>query len=554
MVVMALVYIYDATELDKQQLSAGLAVTDHRWEYVDGPISVENLNPETEVLAVFVSSTVTRDIIERLPKLRLIACRSTGFNNVDLQAASEHDVTVVNVPTYGEATVAEYTFALLLSLTRKLPYILTDRDMKPSEASRGRDLSGKVLGVIGTGHIGQRVIAIAKGFDMKVIAYDPFPNLQQASNLGFTYATLEDLLASADIVTLHVPYMPATHHLINAARLQQMKEGSILVNTARGEIVDSRALVEALQDGHLGGAALDVVEGEHLLNLDEETQLLRSDTLPARMLEHSVEIMALQHMPHVIITPHNAFNTIEAIQRINSTTVQNIVDYWYGNVPNVVKSAKPPIGKLVLSRHAESEWNATGQWTGITDVHLSEKGFHEAGLLGKAFALTDIKLDKAYCSQQIRTLETLEGILDTSGQLDVPFERTDAINERDYGEYTGKNKWEMKELLGDERFNQIRRGWEAEIPGGETLKEVYDRVVPFYKKTVLPELLSGRNVLMVGHGNGLRALIKYMEKISDKDVEDLEMIFGDIIVYGVDEKGYMVDKKVQHIDSPPPQA
>lgn len=554
MKVMALVYIYDATELDKQQLSAGFSQTDHRWEYIDGQISVDNLNPDTEVLAVFVSSTVTREIIEKLPKLRLIACRSTGFNNVDLAAAAEHGITVVNVPTYGETTVAEYTFALLLSLTRKLPYILTDRDMLANEAARGHDVAGKTLGVIGTGHIGQRVISIARGFDMKVVAYDPFPKQELADTMGYTYADLPNVLAEADFITLHVPYMPATHHLIDEARLGQMKPGAILVNTARGEIVDTRALIDALQSGHVAGAALDVIEGEHLLNLDEEIELLRSDTLPPKMLEHSVQIMALQHMPNVIITPHNAFNTIEAIQRINDTTVKNIVDYWYGEVPNLVKPVKPPAGKLVLARHAESEWNATGQWTGITDVHLSEKGFHEAGLLGRAFAKTEIKLDKAYCSQQIRTLETLEGILDTSGQLDVPFERIEAINERDYGEYTGKNKWEVRDMVGEEQFNRIRRGWEVEIPGGETLKQVYDRVVPFYKNTVLPDLLAGKNILVVGHGNGMRALIKYLESISDTDVEDLEMLFGDIVVYDVDSKGLMQGKRVEHIDSPPPHA
>jgi 2,3-bisphosphoglycerate-dependent phosphoglycerate mutase len=187
--------------------------------------------------------------------------------------------------------------------------------------------------------------------------------------------------------------------------------------------------------------------------------------------------------------------------------------------------------------------NASGQWTGITDVHLSDKGFKDAGSLGRIVADNNLVFDKAYCSEQIRTLETLEGILDASGQFAVPFERAGAINERDYGEYTGKNKWEVKELIGEEQFQKIRRGWNEPIPGGETLKTVYERVVPFYMNEVLPQLLDGKNILLVSHGNGIRSLIKYIENIPDSDIENLEMIFNTILVYGVDEQGRMLDKQ-----------
>ena len=170
---MALIYFYDATELDKQQLSAGLLGTDHHWEYIPETISLDNCNPETEVISVFVTSKVTREIIERLPKLRLIACRSTGFDHIDLAAAKEHNVTVVNVPTYGETTVAEYTFSLLLALLRKLPQTFeNEHESFSAERLRGRDLEGKTLGIIGTGHIGRKVLKIAHGFSMKCIAYE----------------------------------------------------------------------------------------------------------------------------------------------------------------------------------------------------------------------------------------------------------------------------------------------------------------------------------------------------------------------------------------------
>lgn len=551
---MALIYFYDATDLDRQQLTDGMSGTDHRWEYVSESVSLDNLNPDTEVLSVFVSSTVSRAVIGNLPRLRLIACRSTGFNNVDLQAAAERDIAVVNVPTYGEATVAEYTFALLLSLTRRLKQVLTDQDMLPDKNLMGTDVSGKTILIVGTGHIGMHALHIAKGFGMNVLAYDPFPNAREARRLKFEYVDLDEGLARADVVTLHVPYLPETHHLLSRDRLYAIKKGGLLVNTARGELVDTRALIDVLQDGHLAGAALDVVEGEQLLHLDEEIALLRSGTLPPQALEHSMEIMALQHMHNVIVTPHNAFNTIEAIQRINDTSCQNIINFWYGSVPNRVKARPPQRGKLVIVRHAESEWNATGQWTGITDVHLSEKGFHEAGLLGQAFQRFGIRIDKAYCSQQIRTLETLEGILDASGQLDVPIERIAAINERDYGDYTGKNKWEVREMVGEDQFNRIRRGWDTKIPGGERLKDVYARVEPFYRSAVLPLLEAGQNVLLVAHGNSLRSLMKYIEKLSNDQVEQLEMLFGDVIVYDVDARGRMTSKLVEHIDSPAPNA
>ena len=552
---MALIYFYDATELDRAQLTNALKDTDHHWEFVDEKISLNNIVPEAEVVSVFVSSQIDREMMEAMPNLKLIACRSTGFNNIDLEAANEHGITVVNVPTYGESTVAEYAFTLLLALTRRLPKILDGADSQTDQPSLlGSDLSGKTIGIIGTGHIGQYALRIANGFSMKVIAYDAFPKPELQETLNFTYVSLEELLANSDFVTIHAPYLPSTHHLLNAERLASMKKGAILINTARGEIVDTGALVNDLENGHLGGAALDVVEGEALLNQHEEVTLLRSHEIPSDLLRHSVEISLLKKLPNVIISPHNAFNTIEAVQRINSTTAQNIIDYWYGNTPNKVVAIKKPVGKLVVVRHAESEWNATGQWTGIRDIHLSEKGFHESGQLGRRVKELNIPIDIAYCSEQIRTRETLEGILDASQMFDVDITRESALNERDYGDYTGKNKWEMKEIVGEETWNAIRRGWDTPIPNGETLRMVYGRVVPFYQQTIIPLLHSGKNVIIVAHGNSIRALMKYIESISDENVGDLEMLFGQILVYDVDEQGHQANKSIAQIESAPPHA
>jgi D-lactate dehydrogenase len=552
---MALIYFYDSSELDKEQLNQGLSDTDHQWQFVEDKISLENLDPEAEVISVFVTSTVTKEMIEAMPKLKLIACRSTGFNNVDHATAKEKGVTVVNVPTYGEATVAEYVFALLLALTRKLQEVL-DTENEQFEQSQliGQDLSGKTLGVIGAGHIGQHTIRIGNGFAMRVIVYDAFPNEELAKSNNYQYVSLDELLNQSDFVSIHAPYLPETHHLINSEKINLMKPSSIIVNTSRGEIIETNALVEALNDKKIAGAAIDVVEGEALLNHHEETALLRSHNLPDDVLRHSIEISLLKKMPNVIISPHNAFNTVEAVERINNTTSLNIIKFWYGDVPNIVKPPNKKMGKLLVCRHSESEWNATGQWTGITDVHLDEKGFKESAKLGLKVKSLNIPIDIGYCSEQIRTRETIEGILNASQMFDVDIVRSGAINERDYGDYTGKNKWEMKEQLGEEHFNDIRRGWDVEVPNGETLKMVYERVIPFYKNEIMPLLKEGKNVLLVAHGNSIRALMKYIESIQDSDVGNLEMIFGEILIYDVDDNGLSKSKEIQKIETQPPNA
>ena len=552
---MALIYVYDTTDLDREQLSEALKETDHHWEFISDKLEKTNCNADAEVISVFISSDVNREVMEAMPKLRLIACRSTGFNNVDLQAADDRGIAVVNVPTYGEATVAEYAFTLLLALRRKLPAVLaTENEQFTSSSLIGRDLEGKVLGVIGTGHIGQKALKIGNGFSMQTIAYDSYRHDELQEELHFKYVELDDLLKQSDVVSIHVPYLPSTRHIMNRDRLNMMKPGAILINTARGELVDTKALIEALDQGRLGGAAIDVVEGEALLNYHEETALLRSDTLPDDVLRHSVEISVLEKMPNVIISPHNAFNTVEAIQRINQTTANNIIDFWYGKTPNKVIENKKPIGKLIIVRHSESEWNNSGRWTGLTDIHLSDKGFRDSATLGIALKKLDMPIDIAYCSELIRTRETLESMLDAAQLFDVKIEASSALNERDYGDYTGKNKWQVKEEIGEGAFDNIRRGWDVPIPNGETLKKVYHRVVPFYKETILQLLKDGNNVLVVASGNSLRVLIKYLESINDEDIGHREMPFGQIITYEINRVGRQSSSTVTSTDITPPNA
>ncbi len=534
---MALIIFYDTTELDKQQLTNALNETDHKWDYVDEKISLENVNPDAEIISIFVGSTVTREMIEAMPKLTLICCRSTGYNNVDLAAAKEHDITLVNVPVYGNTTVAEYAFTMLLALTRKLQEVLeSEHEPFVLRELTGQDLSGKTFGVIGTGHIGQKSLSIANGFGMRTIAYDLFPKDGLEEELNFSYVELEKLLAESDFVSLHVPYNRKTHHILNHDRLMSMKPGAVLVNTARGALVDTGALVEVLDNGHLGGAALDVVEGEKLLNYEEEMALLASGETSEDTMRHSIEISALKKMPNVIVSPHNGFNTTEAIGRINGTTAQNIIDFYNGNTPNKIEITEPTTGKLVLLRHAESIWNACGVWSGITDIDLSKKGQSDCAPVGQSLKALDFPIDIAFHTDQIRTHQTLEGILKELDGSYTEVRRESGFNERNYGEYTGMDKWKVKEELGEERFNQIRRGWDVEFPNGETLKQVYERVVPAYEKSVLPLLQTGKNVLIVAHGNSLRSLIKYLESVSDEDVEKLEMLMNEMVVYDIDHK------------------
>lgn len=206
-------------------------------------------------------------------------------------------------------------------------------------------------------------------------------------------------------------------------------------------------------------------------------------------------------------------------------------------------SDSPKRGKLIVARHQESEWNKLGLWTGSKDVHLTEYGFRISEDMG--VLIEGIHIDKAFASTQIRSYETLLGLEEKAHDLDVPVEFSSSINERDYGDYTGKNKWDEEKVLGEEKFQSVRRDWDCPIPNGETLKMVYERVVPFYKDRILPLILEGKNILVVSHGNAIRALIKYIESISDEEIKNVEMIFECILLYEVDDEGRMISKEVR---------
>ncbi len=260
-----------------------------------------------DVVSVTVHSKVSTEVLAKFPNLKLVATRSTGTDHIDETFAKEHNIAIASVPTYGEHTVAEFAFALMLGLTRKVPQAfnqLKAAGALDQSGLQGIDLFGKTLGVVGTGKIGMHVVQIALGFGMKVVAYDLYPKADLATSMGFTYVSLEQLLSESDIITLHCPSTPETEHLLNAQNLPTVKKGALIINDARGAVIDTQALVDNLKLGQVGGAALDVLEHEDQLT-EVEKELL--------------------NLPNVLVTPHIAFDTVEAVNRINQTTVENIL-------------------------------------------------------------------------------------------------------------------------------------------------------------------------------------------------------------------------------------
>lgn len=327
---------YELAETDQEYIKQQLA--DHELSFFKEKFSDDKLpDASIEILSMFTGSPVTPKIIEHLPNLKFVATRTTGFDHINLDALASKGIPVSNVPAYGQNTVAELAFALILALSRKLylgAHRVKEQGLFSFEGLQGFDLQGKTLGVIGTGHIGAYTIKIAKGFGMEVIAYDPFPNEKLAAEYGFKYMSLDELLATADITTLHVPYMPETHHLLNRENLMKMKKGSFLINTARGGLVETVGLVEALQSGVLAGAGLDVLEEEGFVI--DELNILSHGHPQLEQLQTALADHELMHMDNVIITPHMGAQTVEALRRILETSIDNIKNYIAGTPSNIV--------------------------------------------------------------------------------------------------------------------------------------------------------------------------------------------------------------------------
>lgn len=326
------IVFFEVADHDRPALQA-FALPDTEIRLHSEPLSLDtvSLASGAEIVSVFVYSRITEAVLAQLKDLRLVSTRSTGFDHVDLAACQARGVAVTYVPAYGENTVAEHAFALLLALAKRLPAAMPRAATFSLPELPGIDLAGKVLGVLGTGRIGSFSIRIGRGFGMEILAHDLRPDPARAEREGFRYVSLDDLLAASDVMTVHAALTPETWHLIDREAFGRMKPGALLINTARGPIVDTEALLEALQEGRLGGAGLDVLEGEELLKIAAR----KASLTPAQLRQLEV-CHVLLGREDVIVTPHMAFFTREGVDRLVSTSLMSIRAFLEGAPRNLV--------------------------------------------------------------------------------------------------------------------------------------------------------------------------------------------------------------------------
>ncbi len=270
-------------------------------------------------VCAFVHDILDRICLEKLKKagIQLLALRCAGFNYLDLEAAKELQITVVRVPTYSPNAIAEHTCALLLSLNRKIhrAYNRIREHNFSLDGLMGFNIAGKTIGIVGCGKIGKKAAQIFRGFEAHVLAYDPLPDLHWAAHYGVQLTNLANLFKNSDIISLHLPLMKETEHLIRSETLAQMKAGVVLLNTSRGKLIHTVHLIEALRSGQVGAVALDVYEEEDAFFYHDRSQEILQDEQLAYLLT----------FPNVLVTAHQAFLTQEALTEIAATTVENIL-------------------------------------------------------------------------------------------------------------------------------------------------------------------------------------------------------------------------------------
>lgn len=303
-------------------------------------LDLENISnyKDIDILSIFISSEINREIINKLTNIKFITTRSTGYDHININYCKERNILVSNVPEYGTKTVAEWTIGLMLNLIRKIYYAIDQiKETESFDLSslRGEELYGKTLGVIGTGKIGKEVIKIAKSLGMNILAYDLYQDTSFAGEYEVKYVNLEELLAHSDVITIHTTLNSSTYHLINESNIRKIKKGAYLINTARGAIVETSALISALKEGIIKGVALDVLEEEN--EIKEELEILVNRNLKEEEIKTLWTNHVLMKMPNVLITPHNAFNSKEAVERILNTTIENIKAFIEGKPINLVK-------------------------------------------------------------------------------------------------------------------------------------------------------------------------------------------------------------------------
>lgn len=312
---------YDTKPYDRKYFDHGVTFLFHECRLNSGTAVTAG---GADSVCVFVNDQLDKECLETLAGngVKLITLRCAGFNNIDLDMAKKLGMKVVRVPAYSPQSVAEHTLALLLTLNRKIHRAFNRvRELNFSlNGLEGFNIGGRTVGIIGTGKIGKIAAQIFRGFGAEVLAYDPAPDKGWALEQCISYCPFGDLLQNSNIVSLHLPLLPETHHLLNADTLALMKPGSIVLNTSRGKLIDTTAMIQALKDRHLGGVALDVYEEEEGVFFEDLSgEVLQDD-----------ELSRLLTFPNVLITSHQAFLTEEALQEISRTTIQNILKFDKG--------------------------------------------------------------------------------------------------------------------------------------------------------------------------------------------------------------------------------
>jgi D-lactate dehydrogenase len=321
---------YDRESFDKVNEKFGFEL-----KYFKAHPTLDNvsLTQGATAVCVFVNDPVNADIVRAMAEhgVKLIALRCAGYNNVDLQAAAEVGIRVVRVPAYSPHAIAEYALALMLAADRHIPRAVTrTRDGNFSlQGLLGFDLYGKTLGVIGTGKIAKVLVRMLSGFGMTILGYDPYPDEEFALVNAMQYVTLDELFQRSDIITLHCPLTPETRYVINAESIAKMKDGVMIVNTGRGQLIDTNALIEGLKSRKIGSAALDVYEEEGNYFYEDTSDAVIVDDTLARLLSFN----------NVYVTSHQAFFTREALHNIANTTLRNVKDFVEGkSLINEVKA------------------------------------------------------------------------------------------------------------------------------------------------------------------------------------------------------------------------
>lgn len=287
---------------------------------------ISYMEENAEIISVFTSSRLTKETLDKFKKLKLILTRSVGYSHIDIDYCNSRNIIVANAPHYGDYTVAEFSFAILLNLVRRICYgenELKNGDMYPE--TFGMELYDKTIGIIGTGSIGSKAVKIAKGFSMNVMCYDVYHNESLEKEFNIKYVDIDTLCKLADIITLHAPLTTNTYHLIDKNKIALMKDNVVIVNTARGELIDTEALYDALLDGKVRGAALDVLEFEDTISSKRPGENLNLKNLRTSLINNK-----LLNLDNVIATPHIAYDTKEAVDRILNMTLQNIIEFYNG--------------------------------------------------------------------------------------------------------------------------------------------------------------------------------------------------------------------------------